>query len=537
MLARVLLMLMGIWMPLPALATDVHLSLNGSTQYDSNTDRNDSGGVGDFSFRVGPIIQVSDDIQRFSYQLRYSPIYQKFIEQDDFDKLSHFAGARLNYQIGNKTHLALTEHFSLTQSINQQSLGVQPEDVEGSPRTETRRGDVLSNIARFEMRHSFTPRISGQFTATHQFFDSDNENTSKNTSLGGLASLTYAAGARDRVGLGGGVTFQQFEETRGQPASDTYTYRVFASWLHNFGESTELSIRAGPALISTQQDRPDPGGIGQQFPNLVVGPGGLIADGIVTDLSGNTLMIGSMIPAGSLLVPDTCPFTELPSGFEINPSNCAFSRVAFPGVDDAFIGDIQTGSVNFAFLPGEDPGSTSDSTLTYFGEFSLSHSWTAKLSSSLEYSRSDSSASSLGSATVADRVTFHTRWKPSQKLNLSLRADWVQRKSANEISNTFRTVSLLTQDGLNPCPTPAIPSCAVGYSGGLRATTDDNSVDTTYYGVSALASYRYSRRTTLSARLTFQKQDTTSASTSSSSDFGDVVVFLGLRYEFDPFHF
>jgi hypothetical protein len=429
----VVLVLMGISLSLPAMAVDVDLAVNTSSQYDTNVTRSDGGKEGDFSFRIGPTIVVRDDIQKLRYRVRYSPVYQKFVEQDEFDKLSHFASGDLDYVVGDKTSLSLSERFSFTQSINQQALGSDQAGV-GSPQTETRRGDITVNVLTLEARHSFTPRLSGQSTFTHQYFDSENEDTAQNTSFAGSTGLTYAIAARDRVGGGGGVTHQQFDKVSGkltptgmlsrvgQTASESITYRIFASWSHNFSENNEFSIRGGPALISTKQDGPTPVAVA---------------------------------------------------------------------------------------LFGQDAGSTKDTSLTYFGEASFSHAWAEKLRSVLSYNRSDSSASSLGSSTVADRATFLTKWDPMRRLNLTLRGDWVQRKSTNDL----REPSL---------------------SGG---NTTDRAVDTTYYSASVRAAYSASRRITLSARLTYQKQENEGESISSSSDFGDFIVFLGFRYEFDPFHF
>ncbi len=562
MLARALWILMATAWAYPALAVDVDLSVNASGQYDTNVVRTDSGEKGDFSFRIGPRIALRDQIGKFQYNVHYVPNYQKFVQQDEFDKLSHFAGAVLDYQLGNKTSFTFTERFQLTQSVNQQSLGSDGDSTNVEVEPETQRGDVYINNANFVARHIFTPRTSGQFSLTHEYFDSDNTNSSRNTSLAGLTSLSYAVGARDRVGLGGGVTWQQFEGTRGQPASDTYTYRLFVSWLHNFGENTVFSIRGGPALITTQQDAPDPEGIGTRYPHLVVAQAGTVnqvyaqlgleTPAVVTGLMGNPnnpIAPGQIIPAGSLLVPDedTCMFVTVSSATGLTPASCPYSRIARPGQNannDAFIAAVQSqiiapdptmagGLVNFTFPPGADSGTTDDSSITYFGEVSLTHNWSAKLLSSLAYSRSDSAATSLGSSTVADRVTFETKWEASRKLSLALRADWLQRKSANDLSNTFRLVNPMT----NVTAMASESGRGVAYTGGLFDTTTDNAIDTTYYSASARAQYRLTRRVTLSARLTYQKQDTNNASTTSNSNFGDFIGFVGVRYDLDPLHF
>lgn len=559
MFARVVLILIGIALPLPASAVDVDLSMYGSGQFDTNASRSEDGSEGDFSFRIAPTIAVRDEIPDLSYRVQYRPVYQKFIQGDEFDAFSHFAGGSLIYQIGSRTALSLTDNFTLTQVINQNLIELEADGIDVAPRTEAGRGDIYSNTASFVATHRFAPRISGQFSLTHQFFETEGDSSRNNSSLGGATSLTYEAGARDRVGLGGAMTWQQFGAIRGQPASDTYIYRIFASWLRDFGQHTQFSIRAGPALISTKQQRPDPEGPDAQFPHLDVDQEGTVAQvydrlgfelpSPVTNLSGadglpgSVLDPGLIIPAGSILVPDqaTCPTPLMVSSeFGLSPATCPFSRIASPGTDldqTRFIDAVKSTSINFAFPPGTNPGSTDGSTITFFGAVSLSHQWTANLSSSLEYSRSDSSVSSLGSSTVADRVTFDTTWNPNRKLNLIIRAGWVQRKSANEITNSFRNTTVQEVPPLSGDPLTGDEFEAVAYTKDLDARTAGDSIDTTYYSVSGQAAYRVSRHVTLSARLTYQRQDAKSASTSSISNFGDVIALLGVRYDLDRIHF
>jgi len=257
--------------------------------------------------------------------------------------------------------------------------------------------------------------------------------------------------------------------------------------------------------------------------------------------------VGLIIPAGSILVPDpdTCLFVTVPSGFGISPENCAFSRIARPGQNannDAFITQVQTpslvppqGLVNFAYLPGSNTGNNDDSSITYFGEITLAHDWTENLLSKIAYSRSDNGVSSLGSSTVADRAYFETTWQASRRLNLGVRADWVQRKSANELVNTFRVVDPNQPITMNPATLQS--QSGVAYTGALLSVATNNAVDTTYYSASARAAYRATRRLTLSARITYQKQDTNNQSTTSDSDFGDFIAFVGFRYDLDPIKF
>jgi len=568
MLVRhVVTLLVGIAVPVAAQAVEANLALNGSGQYDTNVARDDNGDEqGDFSFRVGPSIRVHDELRKFDYNLAYNPVYQKFVEQDQLDKLSHFASGFATYRFGDRTSVSLTEQFSLTQRVSGgsqvQEQGPDGEILGEPPTTETQGGDIYRNLITFSGRHSFSPRTVGQFTANHTWFDSDNSNTVGSQSLSGLGSLTYALTARDRVGLGGGVNYQKFDAITGQPASDSLTYRVFVSWLHTFGENTEFSIRAGPALIVSSQDQPDPESSGQKYPHQVVDQAGTVDEvfarlGLQTPsrvtapaqvvpgsmppigLAATVLAPGSQVPANSVVIPDPnrCNSATNSSTLVYVESSCPFNSIArndpamYPD-EAALASEIRSAMTPaFVFPPGQDPGSTDGSSLTYFGEVSLTHRWLPNLSSSLAYSRSDSSASSLGSSTIADNFSFTTSWEPTRRLDFDLRAEWLKRTSANELTNTFvgRDTGFLFEGGAE--------FAVVDTPGTLVSEATDRSVDTTYYSVSGRVAYRVARRMTLLARVTFQKQDTKRETTTDNSSFNDVIGFLGFRYDFEPFRF
>jgi hypothetical protein len=55
--------------------------------------------------------------------------------------------------------------------------------------------------------------------------------------------------------------------------------------------------------------------------------------------------------------------------------------------------------------------------------------------------------------------------------------------------------------------------------------------------VSGRIAYRTSRRSTVTLRASYHDQDTDRATTRTNSSFKNVLVFLGFRYDLDPFHF
>ncbi|MCH8890520.1 MAG: hypothetical protein IH827_05540 [Myxococcales bacterium] len=529
-----------------AKAVDLDLSMTTTVGYDDNVFRTDKDTKDDASFRFGPTIRVRDETSDLSYNVSYNPVYEKFVTWTDADDLSHFVHGALEYQLSDQTLLSLSENFRFAQSLNRGPLIANEDasgtDIEPVPETEVQRKDVYWNTASASVIHNFSAHTQGEFTLSQAYFDSERANTSKNNTVSGFANVMHSLSARDQLGLGGGVTWQRFDGVRGQPQSDTFIFRLAGSWIHNFGQDTELIVRAGPAVIYTDQqnDRTTSEAlypfklvagtptIGQAYAAL-----GLELPADVQDLNGTPLLASESLGAGSVLIPgDTnCQDTAFVSGQPVfDQSNCSFNVVvnADP-VNLAFEAAANTisgaPSVNLNFVSGN--GGVSDTEVTVFGEASISHHWFPELSSRASYVRSDSGATSLGSSAISDRAMVDTVWTPTRRWDLSVRGDWLQRKSATDTSNTFVVIAPTSFGFVNPVVT----------STALVTGKANSAVDTEYWRVSGRAAYRTSRRSTVSLRVGYQHQDTDRGSTRTNSTFENVTVMLGFRYDLDPFHF
>jgi maltoporin len=248
-------------------------------------------------------------------------------------------------------------------------------------------------------------------------------------------------------------------------------------------------------------------------------------------------MGSDIISDGSVLVPEdaNCFMGAVNGQTVFSASNCGFNVVIDSadvsyGVTAAAI--TGAGETTLGFLDGND-GSSNDTRLTVFGEVSLIHHWLPELESRVSYSRSDYSASSLGSSTIADRVTVINIWTPARRWDFSVRGDWLQRKSSNEITQTFLAID-------PDITVPGLPGAEIGSiveATGLVAKNFDDSIDTEYWSVSGRAAYRVSRRGTVSLRVTYQHQDTNRAASRTNSTFENVLAIVGFRYDLDPFHF
>jgi hypothetical protein len=236
----------------------------------------------------------------------------------------------------------------------------------------------------------------------------------------------------------------------------------------------------------------------------------------------------TQIAANSVLIPEDgkCQMSGVGGETVFDRSNCSFNvivdSISGPAGAATTIANATT-SLNYV----GNSGGGSDTEVTAFGEVSISHHWFSELSSRASYTRSDSTASSLGSSTVSDHAVVETIWTPTRRWDLQVRGDWLRRKSANDITNTHVVISG-TDFGFS---NNVITSTAL-----VTGTTND-AVDTEYWRASGRAAYRTSRRSTVSLRASYQHQDTDRGSSRDNSSFENVLVILGFRYDLDPFHF
>jgi len=532
-----------------AQAIDVDLSMTSTVGYDDNIFRTEHDTKDDAEFRFGPTIRFRDETSKLSYNASYNPVFEKFASWTEADDLSHFANGALDYQFSDRTSVNLSENFRFAQSLNRGPLVAQTDatgtEIDYVPNTEVRREDVYLNSASASLFHNFTAHTQGEFTISHDYYDSQRNNTSTNNAVSGFANVMHSLTAEDQVGLGGGVTWQRFSEVSGQPESNSYIFRVTGSWIHNFGKDTELSIKGGPAVIYTDQD----GGrdrVGDQYPHQLVAKMKSVAQAyaalglnVPVDamyLDGTPVANASteMIGANSVLIPEAgkCQMSGVNGQVVFDRSNCSYSVIVDSSeainYDGAGISNtISTAMTPLNYVSGNGGGN--DTSVTGFGEISISHNWFTDLTSRASYTRSDTGVSSLGYSTVADHAMVETIWTPTRRWDLQVRGDWLRRKSATDATNTYVVIAA-------DMP-PIAGATGIVSNTGLVAQTLDDSIDTDYWRVSGRAAYRTSRRSTVSLRASYQNQDTHRGSSRENSSFDNVIVILGFRYDLDPFHF
>jgi hypothetical protein len=244
-------------LPTAAGAVDLNLSAEVVTGYDDNIPRARRHATGDAIFRLTPAIELRSQDSKLGWSLRYRPTYEIFVQSTDANELTHTLLGTFNYTLNDKTAIRLTEQYRRLEVLNfPDDDGVDDEDTV-VPDNDVRREKIDINDGSFSLSHTFSPKWSSQTNASYRLFYTARKNADDSKTFAGSQSFSHALNAANDVGFGGSVTVQMFDEIEFQPASNTFLYNLFGTWVRRFGESTTLSLRGGPALIHTDQDDAD----------------------------------------------------------------------------------------------------------------------------------------------------------------------------------------------------------------------------------------------------------------------------------------
>lgn len=527
--------------PLPASSANLELSAETAMSYDSNVFRREDNVEGDGAVRFTPRALLRSGEGKLGYDLLYAPTFEKFFTTDKADDVSHLVRGRGDYRLSDRTSLFASDSFRVVQTLNAVSGGGVSAPFEGEeeeiPDDDIGRGNIYLNDAEVSLNHSFSPRLISEFNLQHALFDTDANNTSRSQAVSGSGGVSYAYDAKNTLGGGGAVTFQLFDGTETQPRNRSWIYEVFGSWTHRFGEATKLTVRAGPALIFSYQDdvdttRPD----NVAFPHNLVG--GNVFGRMLSEIPNLVLLDGQdgseVITAGSVLIPDpngSCGMGDTIGVFRVyRPADCPLQSIIIEEDDENPLdaaSRVATDMIPLTLNPSFSDSGRNGGRFTFFATVRLTRRWTETLQSSISYRRSQSNVSGLGSTSIRDAVSLNTSWTPSRLWNLALSAQWVQRQSANAVTQSFLVIDDMTVDDVD----------VLGFTGELVTDKVRRSVDTQRWQVVLRAARRITKHTSATLRLSYADQDSTSQTGNARNrSFQDVVAIVGFRYQFDPIH-
>lgn len=499
-------MLLGVLLsPATSAALDVDAALRGSAEWDSNVRRTDGPGqTDDFIFRITPLVSVLEDRGDFRWNINYRFPYEVAVNTTRVQGFRHFLNAGGVLHVTERTRIYARDQFSRSDALSRNG-GTTDDDVVtiGSFRV-----PVWRNRATLGVTHSFTPRLQGEASFTHRYFDTDLLNRSRTNVLGGSGNVSYAVSRQHRLGGGVAGTYQAFDESNAgtRPASQAFFLNMFASWIWAIDETTSLSVSGGPTYIDTQQDAPP-------FAREVA---------TIPSLGGAAFDFASCSSDGS------------ESGRPVLSGCTGILLLADPDeVDNA-------GTQTVTFASGQNPGAIDDNTWNFFAQLSLSKRWSPVNSTELSYTRTDSTASGLGSS-VLDAVGLSHRWRFAERWIARFRASFTRRESTAPQTQTLLEVTGRPTLCLNGTGAPA--ACTVAstldstVAGGTFLTSREvsNNIDTMRWGFGASVDYRITRHLSSGLRYKFNSQDSRRGSVGSFSDFGNHLVTLGVQYDFDRY--
>jgi hypothetical protein len=491
--------LAGLVAPVSAPAAELELGWFGTAEYDDNI-FNTADGEGDktddVAIRTGPIIGLKQSQGGVTYELRYEPRYETFVDNSDLDEFDHAAFGRVRWQVDSTTTLTAVERFNLTHSLNRATFIGDSAFPDAAPDldVEVARQELIQNAVSLELSHFFTPRLQGILTAGQSLFRSDREDRYDSDGYSGGARLLYTVTSKDQVGGGVTVSFQDFSDIENDVGEDTegedsIAYNLFATWIHTFDPTMTLSVQAGPTWIDT--DRPDP----EDSREVLTYP--------TRNVGGGFAFIDSR----------TCPTDD---GVPFESSACRIFPFSYSGAAGAALSAANRPTTVFLDDDRDDGGED----LTYFAAVSLQKRW-ERWRVILSYNRRDSSASGVGQSTVLDVAALQLVWDPTPRWTLSFLAQASLRDQ--NVDNQVAVV------GLAPAVLLGAPASR---SITLRLVDSDSASEVTTYRAMLRVKRRIGRRAELFGQLTYLRQETDGGLDDRTLD--NFRALFGARYMFDP---
>jgi hypothetical protein len=482
-------------------AEEFQVGVRSGLEYDSNLFNAEENEVDDTAVRVTPILGLRRTQGRLVYDLRYQPRFETWLDGSTDDNWDQNVFGRVSWQMSPRTTLRATERFLITQSQNRAGFITDPADPGATPITDTEvaRQEITRNLLSVGAEHVFTPRITGNVDLAYDIFRTDNEDRFDSDRVRGSARASYALSARNRVGAGLSITWNDVKGTDTQNGSQTLFYNLFATWVYQFDPSMTLDVQAGPTFIDAQQSGDAPlSATVPSFPFRGTTGGGL-----------------------RLVDSNTCPTTD---GQPFLDEQCGLFGTELTGPSAAAIQGAQT------MVFQADDRSGSDVEMTIFATIRFTNAW-EHFRLSLGYRRTDSAASGVGQSTVLDFLDANLSWLPTPMWEIQVRGAFANRSSAtNQSANTV---------GLGP-PTGLIlpgtmgPVLATGSPSVNLLQPESSDLTSIQTWRASLIVTRYlgrAKRARAFASVRYLTQDGDSFGT--QRQFDDVRVAVGFQYLFD----
>ena len=514
-------------LPLSTSAEELKLGVNTGVAFDDNVSSSEFDEQNDYSGRIGPHLALEDTDGVVQWKFRYRPSFDYYIYTRELRGWTQHADGLLSWQIDPSTRLTLSDRLGRFRSLNafNETVAAGEADAVADTRTAFLIDRNIRNTFNATLTHSLDPNTILSLDLGHNMIEFSRDERSDRQTLSASAHYQRRGSPRNTLGVGGAYRRSALDSATDSDGAtirrsqSTDFYNLFLSWQHQFDETLDLSLAAGPTWVDGD-DQPDLDPVIQsrQYPL------------IRAESRRNRLVSASSCPTDDgvhILIAGCEAIDENPLAF-----------VLVDGFPRAFYDQRALDSWNpirELRLEGSAP-SRSTSSLTYFANASLNKRW-EQWTGSLSYRRQQSDSTGLGSSTVADIVTGVLVWTPSRRWHSTLRSSLTRQTQATE---GVQSVPALSQVNLNTAIPGLIGTLGpeftdVAEAFALQAVKVDQDLDILTLWVRLSVRYRLTKWITLVGDATYWDQET-DGSAIVGREYERFRVKLGVEYSFEPIH-
>lgn len=519
-----------------AFAADAKLSLSGEVEYDDNVFRTRKNEENDVIFRITPRTKIYEDEGKFNWSVEYWMPFEQAVDNSDIEDLNHFVTAISEYQVSRTTSLTFSDRFRYSDAAGRS------QNLEGdnSFSLGSFRDPVIRNHVKLGIEHQFTRRTSGFAQFGHKLFDTDLPRRANSQTYLLNTRVMHQYRPQHRLGGGLAVTYQVFEKSNNdvRPKSQNLFVNMFGAWTWFIDEKTTFEITGGPTFIDTNQDDPE-----ASFSDENV----ISSRGNLDDAAANGIRVSVFDTDLDSTVTGCARNTNLNVNFVVLGSLCTESHFLDPATDGTAIGLVEAeGTTTYAFdgpILGATPEDQSDTQWTFFGQVSLTRRWTPHLTSTLSYTRQQSTASGVAGSAILDVASLINRLQLSERWWLDFRGDFTLRQSTSKSTQTLLVVARGIE--ITKADAPSLPigpgesvflAQTTGATGELFSRSVNQLLDTRRWGTTVRLRYRVNKNLWLSLRHVYTQQDSKGDSIGNSSDYTNQLFTFGVQYDFDRIH-
>jgi hypothetical protein len=489
------------------------------TPEDFETAGREEDAIDDYSLRMSPWLALKDEDGELTWDLRYQPSYEVYLDQGELDGFDQAISAGLAWRLSDRWSFALRENYYLNQST------VRFNEVAGPGEEVTlgfRDQEVRSNRTSASLTHLLTPLDSLVFSVgytTYEYPDTDRGDRENPYS-----SLAYDHRFTERTAAGMRFSFTR-QSNEGNFADDqTDFYNLSGTLRHAFSPTFRVEAAAGPTLVDTS-----PRGESASFTIPVVGRDvNIVVDGV--PVRGRLPYAIDANTCAEDPHPDIGRVADLRFG---EPCDIVGNVASF--LSEAELAAIRASTAVLPMINENgrpvDSGDLEENNLNFFARLALTKEWET-WDGTLGYQRSNSENARLGSSSVADTIWGSLNWRPDPfwTVVLSASASLQQQATDQAIPIGLEVANVPAPEGVD------LPELAQIQR--IIVSTDGNDVEYRTQAAMLRATRRLTRRSSAFASVRwYQQEQEVSAAVDETTRWEDFTFSIGLEWQFDPMRF